>query len=351
MAEDGMNGNGKRTRKGGSLPDLGVHVLSEYLFCPRAAVLALESGEADSHPEPDLGPRLGEWADYGEQRFAEELQATSNILWQLMAMLAPALLLTFCLGVLFSLFVGVVAALPACYLIGRCWDTASHLRKLLSEKRMFDRAPEQEINLAPETMIEVNWWTLRKAGFDCLKPQEPHRDPHLRLTGRPWRILTKGTTLRIPVIRKHRGARTWGKQHIIRLAAYCQLIETCEAGQAPFGVLMFSDTYEVKIFPFTQEARASLLRSIDEAREFLRVHREGKYDPKPPLDKRCSGCHRGYPRRLPPMGILTAMREQALEQYLIRALNHPEYHSECGDRFSWVPPHDRAAELKLVQIE
>ena len=35
-----------------------VHVLSEHVFCPRAAILALESGEDEGDEEPWLGPRL-----------------------------------------------------------------------------------------------------------------------------------------------------------------------------------------------------------------------------------------------------------------------------------------------------
>ena len=37
---------------------IGVHVLSEFLFCPRAALIASESGRDEGDEEPNLGPRL-----------------------------------------------------------------------------------------------------------------------------------------------------------------------------------------------------------------------------------------------------------------------------------------------------
>ena len=54
--------------------DVKVHVLSEHVFCPRAAMLAHESGEDSGDEEPLLGPRLDGLADYDEHRFVEELR-------------------------------------------------------------------------------------------------------------------------------------------------------------------------------------------------------------------------------------------------------------------------------------
>ena len=256
--------------------------------------------------------------------------------------------MVFLLCRLVSPLAGVVASLPVFYLAGRIWDTAMTIIDLARERALLDAAPATEIDLAPKGMVEVNWWTLRKAGFDCLKPADAHRDPGHCLSGRPWRMLTKGTTLRIPVVRKHRGEREWGRQHVVRLAAYCHLIETCEGADAPFGVLMFADSYDCLILPFSPEAKETLHRALDDAREFLRVYEEGKYLPATPSDNRCSGCHFGRPRRHGE-GSATVLLGEPIEPRATRGNDEKIYHSHCGDRFRWDPPHKKAVELGIAK--
>ena len=54
--------------------EIGVHVLSEHVFCPRAALIASESGPDAGDEEPNLGPRLDLFLHYNEHLFAEALQ-------------------------------------------------------------------------------------------------------------------------------------------------------------------------------------------------------------------------------------------------------------------------------------
>lgn len=329
------------------MPDVGVHVLSEHVFCPRAALIAFEAGD-DGHAEPELGPRLDNWVDYDAHRFAEELRAAWDGLRLWLTLMAPALLGVFVLWRMVSPLAGIIGALPAFYLAARIWDTSMRIIDLVRERASYDAAPMTEIDPAPQAMVEVNWWTLRKAGFDCLKPADAHRDPVRRLRGKPWRMLTKGTTLRIPVIRKHRGERSWGRQHVVRLAAYCHLIEACEGADAPFGVLMFAGSYDCLIFPSTPEAKAMLERALDDAREFVRVYEEGQYLPTAPTDGRCVGCHFGKPRRHQE-GSATVLRTEPIEAFATMGVDQKTYHCHCGDRFNWVPPHRQAVELKIAQ--
>jgi hypothetical protein len=245
-----------RSRFLGSGPEVGVHVLSEHIFCPRAAVLALELGEDTGDDEPNLGPRLDAVYDYDEHRFAEALRSGWAELRLWLTLLAPALFLVYVVWRFVSPFAVIVAGLPALYSVARICNSFFSIVWLVRERAVFRAAPAAPIDLAPQQIYEVNWWSLRKAGFDCLKP-EVLRDLNQRLSGRPWRMLTKGTTLRIPVVRRHRGERAWGPQHIVRLAAYCRLIETCEGADSPFGVLMFAGSYECLIFPNTAVAKSN----------------------------------------------------------------------------------------------
>lgn len=345
--------NLRGTAAAGRLPDVGVHVLSEHVFCPRAGLLALESGEDNGDVEPNLGPRLDGVVDYDAHRFAEELRAAWDQLRLWLTLMAPAILLVFVVWRLISPLAGVAAALPAVYLLGQMWEGLMRIVQLVRERSAFEAAPLATIDSAPAEVQEVNWWSLRKAGFDCLEPVDAHRDPGRRLHGKPWRVLTKGTTLRIPVVRKHRGERTWGRQHIVRLAAYCQLIETCEGGDAPFGVLMFAGSYDCLMIPITAEAQEQFKVALEEVRDFLRKYEEKKRKNlkmflDEPTDNRCQGCHFGRPRRHAP-GSATILDGKAIDALPTRAVNGQDYHCDCGDRFNWVPPHKDAVQLEIAR--
>jgi hypothetical protein len=221
--------------------------------------------------------------------------------------------------------------------------------ELVRERAIFCAATPATIDFDTQQIRQVNWWSLRKAGFDCFKPVDPHFNPAEQLTGRPWRILTKGTTLRIPVIRKHRGERVYRPQHIVRIAAYCRLIETCEGADAPFGILMFAGSYDCLLIPASALAQSKLDQALPEVRDFLRVTAEGNYAPTEPQDNRCRGCHWGEPRQYIPGESETILSGEVVAPLVTRAGNNRHYHSSCGDRFTWVPPHDDAVRLKIAQ--
>ena len=84
---------------------------------------------------------------------------------------------------------------------------------------------------------------------------------------------------------------------MVRAAAYCRLIKTCEGGNAPFGVLMFAGSYDCLVIPNNGEAQSHFERALREVQEFLSVYEGGKFVPAAPTDNRCSGCHCGKPRK------------------------------------------------------
>ena len=216
---------------------VGVHVLSEFVFCPRAGVLSSES-QRDDDGEEDvaLGPKLSGFFDYDERIFAERSAAEWGRGKNWFTLLAPCMLLIFVVWRLASPFAAVVVSLPSLYVLAGLWDVGSALAILRRERAVFNAAPTAAINMNPNQICEINWWTLRKAGFDCTRPRDAYVDEELK--GRPWRLLVKDTQWRIPVIRKHRGEKTCGPQHVVRAAAYCRLVETCEGGRAPFAILL-----------------------------------------------------------------------------------------------------------------
>ncbi|MEZ5940290.1 MAG: hypothetical protein R3C18_02785 [Planctomycetaceae bacterium] len=335
----------RRSRFGSGPPEVGVHVLSEHVFCPRAALIAQESGDDSGDEDLQLGPQLDWMGDYDEHRFAEALHSAYGDLKLWLTLMAPAALLVLIGWIGISPLFGLALTLPMIFLLAKCWETLQVIIHLIRERALLLSAIPATIDLNPQEIIPVNWWSLRKMGFDCFKP-ERLRDPSERLTGRPWRELIRGRTVRIPVVRKHRGERVWGPQHVVRVVAYCRLIETCEGGNAPFGILMFADSYDCLLIPNTDAHQVEFQQSLDAVREFLRICETGDFVPAAPQDNRCSGCHHGKPRRQKP-GSETKLNDLILDAFVRPGNDGAIYHSTCGDRFENVPPHNDVERLQI----
>ncbi len=328
---------------------VGVHVLSEHVFCPRSSELTRLSGDDSGGEETNLGPRLdGEdmhhWDAY---RFTEYIKEQWKLVRVWLIGLAAALVLTFVVWQFVSTFMGLVVSLPAFYIVGRLWDT---LRSLLIKYRAFSSlstAPAIQIDTESTLKRALSWWSLRGDGFDCQLPAEPYRSAELGLEGRPWRTLTKGD-LKIPVIRQHRGDRAWYPKHVVRIAAYCRLINHCETANAPLGVLLF-DNYECVLIPNTPDAQQSLDRALQDIRHQIREQERGRTLPMWPTDNRCSGCHWGEPRLYVPGKSETVLNGNSILAMQCKADDKKIYHSSCGDHFGRVPPHADAIALKIAE--
>jgi hypothetical protein len=315
---------------------VGVHVLSEHVFCARAGTLALESEGQDQGEEgTHLGPRLNGFCyDYDAARFDEAIQNDWGELRRWLTWLAPAVLLPFAAWRLYSGMAALLVSLPMFWVATRMREAVKTLILHIRARNIYRAASKVTIDMAPTNLIKVDWWSLRKAGFDCHKPVDAYRDD--QLVGRPWRVLVKDTMWRIPVIRKHRGEAVCHTQHIVRAAAYCQLVETCEGGRAPFAVLLFGGTYDCVIIPNNAASQRELAQALEDFSEFLRIHAGGRFIPEVPSDNRCRGCHWGSPR---PMSEPTILKGQTLWPLRIEGIRKGEFHCPCGDRFYFVPLH------------
>lgn len=315
---------------------VGVHVLSEHVFCARAGTLALEfEGKDQGEEGTHLGPRLdGFCYDYDEARFNEVIQNDWGELRRWLTWFAPAALLPFAAWRLHSVPAALFASLPMFWIVAGILDTVKKLITHMRARAACRAAASVTIDMAPTNLIKVDWWSLRKAGFDCHKPVDAYSDDHL--VGKPWRVLIKDTMWRIPVIRKHRGDAVCHSQHIVRAAAYCQLVESCEGGRAPFAVLLFAGSYDCMIIPNSSASQRELDRALDDFAEFLRVSDGGRFIPAVPPDHRCRGCPWGRPI---PMSEPTILKGQTLWPLRIEGIRKGEFHCQCGDRFNFVPLH------------
>lgn len=337
------------------LRQIGVHVLSEHVFCPRAALIAHETGPDQGDEEPCLGPRLDFFTDYDEHRFAEDLHQRWGELRLWLTLSAPAILLVLLVGYFHSPLAGLVVSLPLFLLGERCWRVLKQIIALVRERVAYRAAPVAEIDMAPTEVKKLNWWSLRKAGFDCVKLVDSLSRPEGELKGNPWRMLKHGNTIGIPVIHRHRGSREWGPQHEVRLAAYCRLIEQCERRSSPFGVILFAGTHDCVIIPTTPASQMRLELAILDAHEFLAIQDRGTHIPAPPTDNRCAGCPHGEPRQFQRGASETVLNGEQLPAYTTNSVRRSDgrlrgvFHCVCGDRFKWVPPHKDAIRLGIAK--
>lgn len=248
---------------------IGVHVLSESVFCPRAGVIASESGPDLGDEEPTLGPRLDPFVDYDEHRFIEELRLAYAQLFRWLTWLAPATSMVIVACLLHQPFWGVLLSFPAVVLMAQCFDIIRNIIALIRERSRYRSAPAVEIEWPPTQVTFLSWWSLRKAGFECIRPEENLSTPDGSLVGKPWRILRKGNVLGAPVIRRQKGHRDWHDQHRVRVAAYCELIEKSEGGQFPFGVILFAGTSDCVLVPNStslQRQKRQAMESVNRLR-------------------------------------------------------------------------------------
>jgi hypothetical protein len=339
-------------------PSLGVHVMSQFLFCPRAGIIASETNLDDTGSEFHAAPALGGIPRYEIDRIERKLEELSaglkRLLLTLTALTGVGIVVAF-REPLFGVFVLVFEILGI--LISSVWwrrDVANWwtLRKRLREAR---RAKPREPNWNQNAQQEVHWWELIAAGFESIEPTRPLQHHDIALKGRPWRILHRGDQ-RLPVIRIRvnedggpMGAFQPRTQQQARMAAYAFLIETCERGHAEWVIVLFNNGDRGVAFPIGPHEWDAFRKGLPQARaEFRKYAESARHRPRPADEGRaCRGCPFGEPRRV---GLRpTILNGITLLPYKTSDRQNCEYHCTCGDRFiGEVPPHERARELGLT---
>jgi hypothetical protein len=198
---------------------------------------------------------------------------------------------------------------------------------------------------------QVNWWELLAGGWTSILCHEAYRDEDLALSGAPWRALRHGSQT-IPVYRlrqfnRHEGPRLF-PQHILRMAGYCHLIETCEGRESPAGVVLIGDSYQGVTVLFTDQAKQDLRRALELAREKLAKSYDQRSKEPPAAAACCFGCHWGHPRRFQQDVTEIECDGELIPVYGSVPADQQLYHAPCGDRFRWIPPHELAMRLKII---
>ena len=325
-----------------------VRTLGEFVFCPRAGLLSHASADEEDEPT-DERMNLTFLPEYSLTLIEEQLAVQIRRLARWAAWAA---------GGLFLVVVAVWNELPPAVPLALAvltmlcvWKSLQSLAAVITlgdrrREALAAKPTEPPADLTDDT--PVRWWELLKAGFESVPYLEPLCDEELALAGKPWRVLKKGS-LRIPVIRlpadNYHAGRYWVyEQHRVRLAAYAALLAACEGGQTPYAVVLFGGSYAgvaVPVLPAT-----AVIAKLDELRRGLDLERMGIPTPLPTNPNVCSGCPLGRPR-----GVTAAERKDELLGRKLHVITGPDgrvYHSECGDRFDWTPPHADAIRKRLA---
>lgn len=327
-----------------------VRTLGEFVFCPRAGLLAHASADEDDEPS-DERMNLNFLPEYSltliEEQLAVQLRRLTR--WAAWAA-AGAFLVAVAVWNELQPVMPLALAVPTALCVWKSLQSLSAVVTLGDRRREATTATASEPPADLTDDAPVRWWELLKAGFESVPYLEPLRDAELALAGKPWRVLKRGS-LRIPVVRlpadNYHAGRYWVyEQHRVRLAAYALLLAACEGGETPYGVVLFGGSYQGVAVPVLPAETVRV--KLDELRRALDLDRMGIPTPLPTTLKVCSGCPLGSPRV-----VTAADRSDAAlgrKLYVVTGPDGRACHSECGDRFGWTPPHDDAVRKRLIRL-
>lgn len=328
-------------------PLLGVHVLSQFVFCPRAGVCSYEARQevADDEPSPaqlDLLPRY-DIHDI-ENAFSEGVTRLTLIVSAMLFFLAAGYYMAMNCAPWLSWMLPVIAlpfgvsAVPV----------VEHLFDLSGRHRAFTMAKASEPDPDCEENQPVHWFAMLKAGFMSVSY---HRLTHERwkLEGRPWRVLRRGN-LRIPVFFQPETDERLHPKHLAKVAAYCHLLQAVENYESPYALVLKENSLEGLAVPYNARSRKVFHEVLRLARRTLRDQNESRKPPAPEQISLCSGCPYGKPRRYRPGETDEVQTRLSLPVFVLADQTETIHHSLCGDRFRWMPPHKDALAKTLQPI-
>ena len=326
-------------------PHFGVHVLTEFLYCPRAGIVAYES-QPDDDGEDERPGRLDYLPRYDLANIEAVLMRSLHSLFWLSLLLLLTVVASLVLSVTFhprikwaGIPIFLLLLIPT---VGQFVNAVRLVARRAAALSASAREPLFDNSDQPQ---EIDWWQLRNAGFTAKRYEETLVDRQDKLSGRPYLVLCRGD-LRVPVFRRHRPTERLHAQHFARIAAYCHLIERGTGFQSPYGVILFGTTYQGLAVRNAPATRRALRVGLTAARRIVRDSRRG-VEPLPPHESLCRHCPVGRPIAHQPGVTETVSTGGVLPVRGVFGPHNHLYHSRCGDRFRWLPPHERVVQLSL----
>lgn len=327
---------------------LTVHALTEFIFCPRAGILAWETFSNYEPREEWNALRFS--PPYTLQELERSLQRNLTSLWVLSGIAAIALGGGGYGFVTDRNLLMIGAAVVLAFIASPIQRTVSTVQALVQLRSVVKNQSGHTPAVDAQDSQPVDWWEMLADGWMSIRNQEAYRDDQHQLLGTPWRVLRKGD-FSVPVFKLVHADPNDPQvfpQHIVRLVAYCRLIEECERRQSPCGILLFGNSYRGVTIPNTPEARNAVDNALKEARGVLAGEADGENQTPVPSVELCRGCPWGRPQVYRQDVTELKFDGEIVPAYGKVAPNGKLYHSPCGDRFTWVPHHEDAMRLEIA---
>ncbi len=318
---------------------LSASAVAESVFCPRAAILTLESRMEERIEDPAFDVM----AIY-ELRVLGAAIVRSFWLVAASAVGVIALYVAATMMTNRGYWLVWLLALPfGIRLLTFLCSEFVTLLSLLAKKNAANKAHCIEPDVNSLEMQNVTWWGLLNLGFESVASNQAMQDSDWKVSGKPWRVLRRGS-LRIPAFRTKSNAAMPSQQSIAKIMAYCHLLESQEGFDSPYGIVLMGDTYRGFAVPNRGTFPRIFQNALLELRKVVAAVKDQGSDPPPPSDKRkCIDCPFGKPRlvtrRRPTIRDGYELKPHILQRWRER------YHCDCGDRFRWKPPHADNARL------
>ena len=316
-----------------------VHLLTEFIYCPRAGLAQFEDGRIDERD--GRTPRADYLPEYNASEIKTLLASLTRQIWAVLGLLVGFALLTTILGWLVYWPFRASGVLGCLILLVVLWKLVKQAVILTLRWNEYCRAKPGAPPADLQEDLVTEWWSILKNNFDR-SPGRDMVDTGLGIRGKPYFVLRRGN-LRIPVFLYGGDAEKVRWQDRARIAAYCHLLTTCEHGDCPYGIILRSGTYVAVAVPNNERAKKALREGLSKAREIIRLSAEETSDPRKPEDtSRCERCPVGKPHRYDPRTPPYLRYGEPLRARLCEDREHRTYHSLCADRFEWTPPHEIA---------
>ena len=334
-------------------PRVGVHVMSEFIYCPRAGIVTVDQQKEDTGCEAEVAPALGGLPTHDLNSIHKMLQALREQLAAscvLTGVSAAVVLLGFFAWGFPSLLLLIGTYYAAISLKGLLRDYDILRRRLKEAEVAAIKEPDWSLRIPQE----IYWWSLVRAGFDIVQKQTAILDRDLHLAGKPWRVLQRGArhipVIKFPTVIDPVDPRRHGQmspQARARLAAYAYLTNRVERGQSDWVIVMFGNGFQGIAVPIDESMMSLFATGLQTARQQLEQYlADPTLTPDPARGASpCIRCPHGKPDR--PEGP-TVFRGVQVASYITQGADGKRYHCVCGDRFRWVPPHQDAKRLGLL---
>lgn len=323
---------------------LGVHALTEFMFCESAGLVAYETKKPESVDDPG-GTPLDYSPMYDYRAICRQLNRLSDRFWGWIFVGVAILIITPVFMHLVSRLFAFSGAIALASIGIPAWRLLTLIVTLSDRKKEADDATGKKPDVDSLEDETIGWWELHREGFAAATYEEGLVDREAGMMASLSKIL-RYSDMVIPVF--FINGEEIKLQHRVRMAAYCHLIEHGEQARSPYGVLVEKGTHTAHVVKTTKRVKATLAKAMDEAREVIRKNAQGYPPARPEHAGKCTNCPIGRPRSYQPGTTELVLKDRVVPVYVLgRIGRRTVYHSQCGDRFGWKPPHKRVAQLGL----